>query len=148
MELGCSNDEIELAIGWKQDKNMWTISHILFLLGEITESTFQLRCMFHVCDVAHDTSKCAIAVAACFAVDGNWTDYGPWSTCTAACGNGTQYRSRSCTNPTPDFAGKSCQGSSEEAQQCNMGDCDPSFDLANVNECDTIANCANGHQCH
>ena len=49
-------------------------------------------------------------------IDGVWTD---WSTCSAACGGGTQVRY--CTNPAPQFGGAACVGAS--SQSCNSQDC-------------------------
>ena len=58
-----------------------------------------------------------------FLVDGNW---GPWSIfgeCSKTCGGGMKYRKRNCDNPSPANGGKDCQGSSDEAQHCNVHPC-------------------------
>ena len=58
-----------------------------------------------------------------FLVDGNW---GPWSTfggCSKTCGGGMKYRKRKCDNPAPANGGMDCQGSSNEAQHCNVHPC-------------------------
>ncbi|XP_020625947.1 SCO-spondin-like isoform X2 [Orbicella faveolata] len=52
-------------------------------------------------------------------VDGGWTTWGNWSTCTVTCGGGTQTRSRSCTNPPMAHGGKTCLGLKEMTQDCN-----------------------------
>ena len=58
-----------------------------------------------------------------FPVNGGWTSYGTWSTCSVSCGNGTQSRSRSCTNPPPSGGGKDCVGSATETKECDGGAC-------------------------
>lgn len=56
-------------------------------------------------------------------VNGGWSSWGNWTSCSKSCGSGSQQRSRSCTNPTPSFGGKSCQGESEERYICNTQPC-------------------------
>ncbi|CAC5368050.1 Coadhesin,Thrombospondin-1,Mucin-like protein [Mytilus coruscus] len=62
--------------------------------------------------------------------DGGWSEYGSfneWSACSVTCGNGTKshQRTRSCTKPEPQFAGKDCEGSEVDIQteSCDMLDC-------------------------
>lgn len=56
-------------------------------------------------------------------INGNFTTWSSWSTCTLTCGNGTQQRMRTCTNPTPFNGGKNCTGHYREAQNCNTQSC-------------------------
>ena len=56
-------------------------------------------------------------------VDGGWTDYENWSTCSVKCGGGIRTRSRSCTNPAPSYGGADCGGDSEEKETCNTDLC-------------------------
>ncbi|XP_063676881.1 coadhesin-like [Bolinopsis microptera] len=56
-------------------------------------------------------------------VDGGWSDFGGWSECSEDCGTGTQNRTRSCTNPTPERGGKECEGGSTETRECNTQGC-------------------------
>ena len=58
-----------------------------------------------------------------FLVDGGYSDYGDWSTCSAECGGGTRTRSRTCTNPAPAHGGADCVGDSTETRDCNMQGC-------------------------
>ena len=56
-------------------------------------------------------------------VDGKWSVFAYWSECSATCGGGTQTRTRTCTNPAPDYGGLDCQGESTETQDCNTHLC-------------------------
>ncbi|XP_048581714.1 uncharacterized protein LOC5511228 isoform X2 [Nematostella vectensis] len=42
-------------------------------------------------------------------VNGNYTEFSEWTPCSTTCGVGIKTRKRSCTNPAPQFGGKSCQ---------------------------------------
>nr|CAB3219994.1 A disintegrin and metalloproteinase with thrombospondin motifs 18 [Phallusia mammillata] len=60
------------------------------------------------------------------AVDGNWGEYGHWSSCTRTCGGGVQFRKRSCDNPRPQYGGRHCDGENKIYQMCNTRTCPPS----------------------
>ena len=60
-------------------------------------------------------------------VDGGWTEFGAWSTCSATCGGGSQSRQRTCTNPAPQYGGRNCQGQAVEKRSCNTHLCPPSW---------------------
>ena len=52
-------------------------------------------------------------------VDGvfsNWSSYG---SCSKTCGGGTQTRQRQCNNPTPANGGRNCDGAFNESRSCN-----------------------------
>ncbi|KAL5271467.1 hypothetical protein ACHWQZ_G001930 [Mnemiopsis leidyi] len=57
----------------------------------------------------------------CKTVDGDWTDWGNWSTCECdhSTGTGTWNRTRSCTNPSPFCFGSACEG-----EEVSSGTCD------------------------
>ena len=63
----------------------------------------------------------------CFlVVDGKWSRWGKWDTCSATCGGGSQSRTRTCDNPAPENGGAECDSngsSGEESQTCNEWDC-------------------------
>ena len=69
---------------------------------------------------------CILWVCVAIPLDGNYTDWGPWSPCTETCGKGEKYRMRNCSNPTPAFYGKTCSfvGEDREVQECKMKDCE------------------------
>ncbi|CAD5120039.1 DgyrCDS8620 [Dimorphilus gyrociliatus] len=49
---------------------------------------------------------------------GGWSLWSTWTSCTATCGSGTQFRQRSCNNPTPYFGGLYCKGDHNETTPC------------------------------
>lgn len=53
-------------------------------------------------------------------VDGAWSQWGSWGTCSVSCGGGKRSRARSCSNPTPANGGKECIGALSD-----LGDCNP-----------------------
>ena len=58
-----------------------------------------------------------------FSVDGNWASWGSYGACTVTCGGGTQVRSRTCSNPAPQYLGANCVGSITSSQSCNTQNC-------------------------
>ena len=56
-------------------------------------------------------------------VDGGWSDYSRWSSCSAKCGAGKMSRKRYCNNPVPFNGGKSCDGNDEETKDCQGDPC-------------------------
>ena len=57
------------------------------------------------------------------AVDGGWAVWTNWDACSVTCGYGTQRRSRTCTNPSPEYGGLDCSGTSQETMKCFGGNC-------------------------
>jgi len=55
-------------------------------------------------------------------VDGGWSLWTEWSSCSVACGTGTEQRSHMCTNPTPAHGGAYCNGDELESKDCE-GSC-------------------------
>ena len=58
-----------------------------------------------------------------FVVDGGWSNWTLWTSCTVPCGEGTRERSRECNNPPPQYGGNDCEGSSSETCFCNSQPC-------------------------
>ena len=54
----------------------------------------------------------------CAVVDGRWSLWGQWSTCSKSCGPGEQERKRECNNPQPSNGGKQCEGDAKQTQSC------------------------------
>lgn len=59
----------------------------------------------------------------CFTVDGVWANWGSWGTCSVTCETGTWTRSRTCTNPAPQYSGADCPGSSGSTGSCTLPMC-------------------------
>lgn len=51
-------------------------------------------------------------------VDGDWTAWSQFSSCFYICGSSQSNRTRSCTNPSPQYGGKTCNGDASESQTC------------------------------
>ncbi|KAL3886367.1 hypothetical protein ACJMK2_026365 [Sinanodonta woodiana] len=52
------------------------------------------------------------------AVDGYWSNWTTWSSCSVTCGPGNMTRSRLCNNPLPVNGGKPCDGNATESRSC------------------------------
>ena len=62
-----------------------------------------------------------------FPVHGNYSAWSSWGTCSVSCGPGVRKRTRTCTNPEPEYGGLTCKekdlGPNVESSKCNLGDC-------------------------
>ena len=56
-------------------------------------------------------------------VDGGYTNWSEFSSCTVSCGQGTKTRTRNCTNPLPQHGGNYCQGRSTQSVPCLVRHC-------------------------
>ena len=56
-------------------------------------------------------------------VDGNWALWSDWNNCTLQCGGGRQNRSRTCTDPQPQYGGDECVGDNVDVQTCKNHSC-------------------------
>ncbi|XP_069118935.1 uncharacterized protein [Argopecten irradians] len=68
-------------------------------------------------------------------IDGGWSSWNDWGPCSVTCGNGTQQRTRNCTDPPPQHGGNDCEYNpvtAAENQNCNTGDCPVFFILINI----------------
>jgi hypothetical protein len=75
--------------------------------------------------VCPPTHRLDIHVLKCKAlpIDGAWTDWGTWSSCSKTCGAGEQTRSRTCTDPPPQHGGAECSGSEIAYRHCHDTPC-------------------------
>ncbi|KAK3608545.1 hypothetical protein CHS0354_042522 [Potamilus streckersoni] len=58
-------------------------------------------------------------------VNGNWSEWTGWSSCTVTCSGGIETRSRTCDNPKPNYGGANCTGNTSEIHECNTETCPP-----------------------
>lgn len=65
----------------------------------------------------------AIDTGAIARINGDWSGWSAWSTCTETCGGGTQTRTRTCTSPAPFCGGADCAGVPSETRDCNTNLC-------------------------
>ena len=56
-------------------------------------------------------------------VDGKWSNWSEYGSCSKTCGGGMKVRSRTCTNPAPSNNGTECVGEPEEEKECNSHPC-------------------------
>ncbi|KAL5246746.1 hypothetical protein ACHWQZ_G018832 [Mnemiopsis leidyi] len=74
------------------------------------------------------------------AVNGGWSEYSDWSACSANCGGGSQYRTKTCTNPPPANGGADCPGEAVETRSCNNFACsDTEFETYQYTHASTYA---------
>ena len=70
------------------------------------------------------TTKYSVLIAVFLSsVDGGFSLWSTWTTCSATCGTGTQSRNRTCTNPVPASNGLNCTGDYSEATSCKIASC-------------------------
>lgn len=51
-------------------------------------------------------------------VDGGWSPWKPYSSCSATCGFGSQTSTRECNSPAPENGGKPCEGNTTNTRPC------------------------------
>lgn len=61
-------------------------------------------------------------------INGGWSFWGAWSSCSRDCELGFRIRKRTCTNPEPKNGGLPCVGSAMEYQDCNPHPCPGNHD--------------------
>uniref|UniRef100_A0A3B3S0B7 Adhesion G protein-coupled receptor B1 n=1 Tax=Paramormyrops kingsleyae TaxID=1676925 RepID=A0A3B3S0B7_9TELE len=66
------------------------------------------------------TKFCNIAVCP-GELDGAWTEWSRWTSCSTTCSNGTMQRTRECNGPS--YGGAECRGDWLDTQNCFLADC-------------------------
>ncbi|XP_060551315.1 coadhesin-like [Ruditapes philippinarum] len=78
-----------------------------------------MHSLFQICkDIQHAKLVCPRFCGLCNVVDGNWANWSNWSLCDVTCGNGTQVRARTCTDPAPAHGGAYCSGPHSQNKPC------------------------------
>ncbi|XP_063404645.1 thrombospondin-2-like [Mytilus trossulus] len=73
-------------------------------------------------------------------VHGGWSEWSKFSACPVTCGGGTNTRTRTCDNPTPEHGGNNCVGASSENGVCNTQAC------PDIDDCISV-DCLHGGKC-
>ena len=58
-----------------------------------------------------------------FPVNGGFSKWSSFSSCSKTCDDGVQIRTRSCTKPRPAHGGKACTGETKQSESCKIKDC-------------------------
>ncbi|XP_052237712.1 thrombospondin-1-like [Dreissena polymorpha] len=88
-------------------------------IDDATLDCARLNSILNVCaDVHHAKTICPQFCGLCQLVDGNWGDWGEWGICSVTCNNGSQTRTRTCSNPAPVHSGLNCTGPAVESKMC------------------------------
>ncbi|KAK2178923.1 hypothetical protein NP493_523g00004 [Ridgeia piscesae] len=74
------------------------------------------------CDWRSHTCKC-IVLPKGPVIDGQWSEWDSWSSCSVTCDGGQQQRDRQCDDPAPENGGKDCVGISTERRACSKWKC-------------------------
>ena len=56
-------------------------------------------------------------------MNGAWSDWSAWTSCSTTCGDGQRTKSRTCDNPPPAHDGEDCDGDAEEPISCLIREC-------------------------
>ena len=56
-------------------------------------------------------------------MNGGYTEWSDWGSCSSTCGYGLQTRSRFCINPPPSNGGTPCVGEDQEERKCGQAEC-------------------------
>ncbi|KAL8587178.1 hypothetical protein ACOMHN_013265 [Nucella lapillus] len=56
-------------------------------------------------------------------VNGEWSQWGAWSACSASCGDGSRQRIRTCNNPSRNACGQDCVGDDLQTAKCDLRPC-------------------------
>ncbi|XP_022801546.1 uncharacterized protein LOC111339216 [Stylophora pistillata] len=78
-------------------------------------------------------------------VNGGWSGWRRWSSCSRSCGGGTQRRVRTCTNPPPRNGGSTCPGRNILVRSCNTNRCPGCVERSIVTDrCGQRCRCSRG----
>ncbi|XP_078608665.1 uncharacterized protein LOC144880404 [Branchiostoma floridae x Branchiostoma japonicum] len=64
----------------------------------------------------------------CEKVNGGWSFWSEWSSCSAECGPGQRFRTRMCDRPTPEQGGEYCLGTANHTMTCKLKECSRQYE--------------------
>ncbi|XP_053383246.1 thrombospondin-1-like isoform X2 [Mercenaria mercenaria] len=82
-----------------------------------------LNSLFSICKLINKARKLCPKYCKLCEVDGSWSPWSNWSDCDVTCGNGTQVRTRACTDPAPQYGGLDCLGNDTDTKSCQNKPC-------------------------
>merc|ERR1711970_923500 len=56
-------------------------------------------------------------------INGGFSDWSSWGECSKSCGEGEKSKTRTCSNPPPQFGGDVCVGPKTDTEKCNEQAC-------------------------
>ena len=77
-------------------------------------------------NIGHFLLGCYSLLSQCVAmvtVNGSWSEWTSWTTCSTTCGLGNATRARWCVSPAPAYGGVNCVGTGIEIKQCTDAFC-------------------------
>lgn len=72
--MACTNTDINLVMDYNHTSHVWEVSHILFLLGHYTSSSYELVCDLVVCDYEQTDSDCNTIARQCAGITADTRD--------------------------------------------------------------------------
>ncbi|VDM31980.1 unnamed protein product [Hydatigera taeniaeformis] len=88
--------------------------------------------------------QCLLQGEVILPIDGGWSSWEEWGSCSRSCGGGVQFSRRECTSPEPQNGGEHCLGTNVRVRSCNVQDCPDSVDLRQK-LCDNVGQKLNKH---
>ncbi|XP_055969353.1 A disintegrin and metalloproteinase with thrombospondin motifs 14 [Sorex fumeus] len=70
-----------------------------------------------------------------YGLDGGWSSWNSFGSCSRSCGGGVRSRSRSCDNPLPAYGGRPCAGPMFQYQVCNSDECPGPYEDFRAQQC-------------
>ncbi|XP_076455301.1 hemicentin-1-like isoform X2 [Babylonia areolata] len=75
------------------------------------------------CFASNPLGKTFVETVLNVVVHGRYSDWGNWGECSATCGQGIHYRTRTCDSPQPMNGGRDCVGERRESASCQLTPC-------------------------
>ncbi|XP_064650190.1 hemicentin-1-like isoform X2 [Lineus longissimus] len=77
----------------------------------------------YVCIARNSRGSILVQAELTVQVHGGFSTWSAWGDCSVTCGQGTQFRSRTCDNPAPLNGGRNCNGGKKQSQTCFVEGC-------------------------